>query len=81
MTFKKTLFLICLLSIFSANAQNKNLRVKGIEGLRVDYPKIIKDTIEAKIIGQEILANLYQLSYLGATIDKVLFECLNRQTI
>ena len=72
---KKIIFIfIAISSMNAALCQKKNLKIIGIEGLKLNYPKIVNDSSEAKIIGKLILNQLNSLSYLSSTIDKTSFE-------
>lgn len=62
--------LFLLISSYSALAQsNMQLSVKGIEGDKIEYKKIIKSKADGLKEGAKILQQLYASSYLSASID------------
>ncbi|MFT6167293.1 MAG: outer membrane protein assembly factor BamA [Vicingaceae bacterium] len=60
-------------TIFSYS-QNSNLDINGIEGLKINYKTVVKDSSESKVIGNGVLKELYKMGYLTASIDSFSFN-------
>jgi len=65
------LLLLVYASLFSIHcfSQNSRLEVFGVEGLKINYKTIVKDSLESKTVAKNVLKELYNLGYLGASID------------
>ena len=55
-------------------SQSKNLNIIGIEGLKINYKLNVKDSLESKTIGDEILKELYKIGHIAASIDSFSFD-------
>lgn len=73
---KKALFFIVLFLVLCINSkgQNRRLIVEGLNVNKLDYNTIVEDSISALNEAKTILAQLYALSYLSATVDSFRFE-------
>lgn len=60
--------------VIAAGAQNKKLEITGIEGLKINYKSIVKDSAESKTIAKRVLTELFENGYLTAYIDAFVFE-------
>ena len=50
-------------------SQNSSLYINGIDGLKINYKPVVKDSSESKMIGNSVLNELYKMGYLIASID------------
>ncbi len=66
-------FLFLIFLGLSASSQNNSLKVNGIEGLKINYKSIVKDSNETKMIGKSVLNELFKMGYLTASIDSFSF--------
>ncbi|MEQ8907595.1 MAG: hypothetical protein RIC95_00250 [Vicingaceae bacterium] len=62
-------FIIFPLFLFS---QNKQLAIRGLESQKLDVPKLVSDSTEAKQIAADILQQLYESGYLAAQFDSLI---------
>ena len=72
MKFTFSFLLFIFLGLF-ASSQNNSLKIHGIEGLKINYKTIVKDSNETKMIGKSVLNELYKMGYLTASIDSFSF--------
>lgn len=62
---------------FLGFAQNSSLSIVGIEGLKINYKTVVKDSIESKSIANTVLKELYKIGHLTASIDSFRFNNSN----
>tara|TARA_R110000868_G_scaffold186329_2_gene428749 strand:+ start:334 stop:2022 length:1689 start_codon:yes stop_codon:yes gene_type:complete len=55
-------------------SQNSNLDITGIEGLKINYKTVVKDSSETITIGNAVLKELYKMGFLTAVIDSLSFK-------
>lgn len=73
MNFFLSFILVFLVGILG-HAQNCRLTIAGIEGLKINYKQVVKDSAESKQIGSAVLKELYKIGHLAASIDSFIFE-------
>ena len=56
---------------FLSYSQNSSLTIAGIDGLKINYKTVVKDSSESKMIGNSVLNELYKMGYLTASIDSL----------
>ena len=63
----------CFLTMLGYS-QNSNLDITGIEGLKINYKTVVKDSSETITIGNAVLKELYKMGFLTAVIDSLSFK-------
>ena len=56
---------------FGTYSQNLKLSIHGIDDFRINYASVVSDSAEGIAEGQKVLKQLYEASYLGATVDSI----------
>lgn len=69
--FRVILFLLLGCSTLLNFGQNKTLQINGIEGLKLNYKKIVSDSLASNVVIQSVQQELYNLGYLTAKVDSV----------
>ena len=67
-------FVFTFFVAFLSYSQNSNLDITGIEGLKINYKTVVKDSSESKVIGNGVLKELYKMGYLTASVDSFSFN-------
>ena len=66
-----TLLFVCLILTLNGISQKRALSFEGLEGVKIEYSKVLKDSLELRKEVNSVLSQLYSLSYLTATVDTV----------